>query len=402
MAKILYIHQYFETPDESGRTRSYWFAKKLVEAGHSVTIVTSMHAHSKRKEGVYSIDGIKVRYVKNAYDNSMSVMAKVWSFIKFMLVSTRICLKEKDVDLVYATSTPLTVGIPAMVRKWFKKTPYIFEVRDLWPEFPIQVGAIKNSLLIKVLLILEKEIYFQSSHIIALSPGMQEGVLNTGVSRDKVSVIPNMSKPDLFYPRPCNDDVLQKYNIDLKGFNLIHFGTMGVANGLTYIIDAAEVLKKQNVDDVQIYFAGKGAMEAELKMRCQEKNLDNVHFLGYMNTYEISEVVNCCDATITTFKNLPILQTNSPNKLFDSLSAGKPCIVNSAGWTKDLVEEAKCGFYVNPEEPSDLAARLVDVKENQMALRDMGRRARELALNKYDKALLSDQFLTIIEAKLNG
>ncbi len=401
MAKILYIHQYFETPEESGRTRSYWFAKKLVEAGHAVTIITSMHAHSKRKEGVYQIDGFTVKYVKNTYDNSMSIPAKLWSFIRFMVASSIICLKEKQVDLLYATSTPLTVGIPALLRKVFKKTPYIFEVRDLWPEFPIQIGAIKNKLLIKALRYLEKKIYKNAVHIVALSPGMRDGVVSTGIRKEKISVIPNMSKPDIFYPRPLNEKVVKKYGFASKDFKVIHFGTMGIANGLDYIIDAAEILKVNKVDNVHFYFAGQGAMESRLKKECETRSLDKVHFLGYMNTFEISEVVNCCDLTITTFENLPVLQTNSPNKLFDSLSAGKPCVVNSAGWTKDLVEEAACGVYVDANQPEELANKVIELKSKKDILKSMGENARSLSLSRYDKALLCEQFLEVMESHLD-
>lgn len=395
---ILYIHQYFETPEESGRTRSYWFAKKLLEAGHKVLVITGTHSHSRRVAGVYNIEGIEVRYLSNAYDNKMSVTKKVLSFLKFMLLSTKYVMKESEVNLVYATSTPLTVGIPALLRKWIKGTPYIFEVRDLWPEFPIQIGVIKNRLLIRLLRIMERTIYKNAKHVVALSPGMSEGVIKAGIAENSVTVIPNMSKPDLFFPRPHNQKVKEKYGLESSDLKVIHFGTMGVANGLEYIIDAAEVLQEKQITGVQIYFAGKGAMENKLKEICQRKRLKNVHFLGFMNTYEISDVVNCCDVTLTTFKDIPILQTNSPNKLFDSFSAGKPSIVNSAGWTKDLVENAECGLFVNPKDPERLAQALIELMGNPLLVNQMGANARELALKVYDKSILSSHFLAVIEA----
>ena len=140
--KIVYIHQYFCTPEEPGGTRSYWFARELVKRGHEVVMVTSTNvAHPEA--GRVVIDGIEVEYVKNEYSNYFSPWKKVWSFVKFMRSSIKQASKEKNVDVVYATSTPLTVGIVALWLKWRKKWKYIFEVRDLWPEFPIQVGAIK-------------------------------------------------------------------------------------------------------------------------------------------------------------------------------------------------------------------------------------------------------------------
>lgn len=399
--KVLYIHQYFETPEESGRTRSYWFAKELVRRGFEVSVITSMHSHSKRKAGVYDIEGIKVTYLENSYDNAMSIGSKIWSFLRFMFMSSWVCLRMKNVDLVYATSTPLTVGIPALLRKWLRGTPFIFEVRDLWPEFPIQVGAIKNKGVINILRWVEKLIYSNSRHIVALSPGMKDGVISTGVYDGKVSVIPNMSKPDLFYPRECDEQVTRKFGLEKNDFKVIHFGTMGVANGLEYIIHAAHNLHKSKVENIQFYFAGKGAMEEKLIAMVQEFGMNNVHFLGYMNTYEISEIVNCCDVSITSFADLPVLETNSPNKLFDSLAAGKAVIVNSAGWTKTLVEEANCGVYVDVKHPEQLADALLNLSQSLDEVTEMGNNARKLALKKYDKELLVDSFATIVENELS-
>lgn len=400
--KILYIHQYFETPEESGRTRSYWFAKELVRKGYDVNVITSMHSHSKRTAGVYDIEGIKVTYLENSYDNTMSIGSKVWSFLRFMFMSSWVCLRMKNVDLVYATSTPLTVGIPALVRKWLKGTPFVFEVRDLWPEFPIQVGAIKNKGVISVLRWMEKLIYSNSRHVVALSPGMKDGVVSAGVPDTKVTVIPNMSKPDLFYPHECDKQVACKYRLEKQNFNVIHFGTLGVANGLEYIIHAAYKLHKSEVANIQFYFAGMGAMEEKLTSMVQEFGMNNVHFLGYMNTYEVSEIVNCCDITVTSFADLPVLETNSPNKLFDSLAAGKAVIVNSAGWTKTLVEEAKCGVYVDVNHPEQLSEALVNLSQSPDMVAEMGRNARNLALMKYDKELLVESFAAIIENELKN
>ena len=142
---------------------------------------------------------------------------------------------------------------------------------------------------------------------------------------------------------------------------------------------------------------GSGATEPLLKQLVEDYKLNNVKFLGKHNMFIVSEVVNCCDATITSFMNLPILRTNSPNKLFDSLSAGKPIIVNSSGWTKQMVEDANCGFYVDPEKPEDLASRLIDCKEDKRQLKIWGENARKLSVEKYDKSLLTAQIANVLE-----
>ncbi len=397
--KIIYIHQYFVTPAEPGGTRSYWFAKELINSGHEVTMITSTNT-SHPLPGRFNIDGINVIYVKNDYSNYFSPFRKIISFLKFFIKSILKASKEKQVDLVFATSTPLTVGAIALWLKRLKHWNYVFEVRDLWPEFPIQIGAIKNRLLIRILKRLEKNIYKNAEHIIALSPGMQNGILNCEIPKNKVSMIPNMSKPDIFYPRKISEKIAKDFLIDTSKFNVIHFGSMGVANGLTYIIETAKYLKTVGNEDIRFIFLGDGATQPTLKQLVNEYNLSSVCFLGNHEMSLTSEIVNCCDLSVVSFLNIPILYTNSPNKLFDSLSAGKPLVVNSAGWTKDLVEKNECGFYVNPNDPQDFADKLLKYKEEKILLKKWGENARSLSISSFDKSILTKRFVDIINSVL--
>ncbi len=393
--KVLYIHQYFTTPSEPGGTRSYWISRELVKRGHEVTMITSAKKGMEACEK--DIDGIHVVYMENDYSNYMSPFRRAWSFVSFLRKSIRIGCQQKGVDIVFATSTPLTIGYVAMRLKAKKHWKYVFEVRDLWPEGLIQIGAIKNPILIWVLRKLEKLIYDKAEHIIALSPGMADGVINVGTPPSKVSMIPNMSKPDKFYPRRPNLEIADKFGIDMTKFNVIHFGAMGPSNGLSYIIESAKCLQDKCDNSIQFVFLGDGLQQPMLKKMTEEYHLRNVSFLGNHKMEIVSEIVNCCNASITSFLNIPITQTNSPNKLFDSLSAGKPIIVNSAGWTKDLVEKESCGFYVDPEKPDELAEKLLEIKDNEELLRKWGENSRRLSLEVYDKDILSAKVADVLE-----
>lgn len=391
--KIVYIHQYFKTPSEPGGTRSYWMAKQLIKNGHEVIIITSKAMVGKNTEEK-NIDGIKVVYINEYYNQKMTVFKRLKVFLKFSYKSTYEAFKQRNTDLVIATSTPLTIGIPALFLKWFKKTPYIFEVRDLWPEVPIQMGAIKNLILIWLTRLFEKIIYKNAKHVITLSPGMQQGVVKY-IPIDKTSMIPNMAKKDEFWPREKDFNFMKRLGLNTKSFKLIHFGSLGTANGAFTIIESAKLLK--NNDDFEFIFIGGGSTELELKDLCTKYNLKNVHFLGSFSLYKTSEIVNLCDVSIVSFLDLPILHTNSPNKLFDSLSAGKPIIVNSAGWTKDLVEKHSCGFYVNPNYPVDLVNKLSQLKDNTDMMKLMSENGRLLAETVYDKSILCNEFLKVIK-----
>lgn len=394
---ILYIHQYFNTPQEPGGTRSYWISQELIRRGHQVTMITATNAKLHPTPCEMDVDGIHVIYVKNEYSNYMSALRKVLSFINFVRRAIKAGKQVKDVDLVYATSTPLTVGYIAMQLKKKRGWRYVFEVRDLWPEFPIQIGAIKNKLAIKYLRGLERRIYKKSEFVVALSPGMQEGVIDVGMPENKTAMIPNMSKPDKFYPHEKNVEISKQFGIDLTKFNVVHFGSMGKANGLQYIIEAARCLKEKRDDSIRFIFLGFGATEPVIKKLSEDYCLNNVQFLGNHPMSTVAEVVNCCDASITTFLPLPILKTNSPNKLFDSLSAGKPIIVNSAGWTKDLVEKEDCGFFVDPERPEELAVKLLEIKDNKEQLERWGDNSRKLSLEVFDKNILAAKVADVLE-----
>lgn len=393
MKHILYIHQYFKTPNEPGGTRSYWIARKLIEHGYKVTMLTSSSSIEKKVEKK-DIDGISVIYLKVPYDQNMGVFKRLLSFARFMILSTYHSYKVPNKDLVISTSTPLSVGFPALLLKKIKKVPYVFEVRDLWPEVPIQMGAVNNKLAIKFLRKFEKIIYENSLHVVALSPGMKDGVLQH-IDESKVTVIPNMSKIDEFWPREKNIDMMKTFNLDLDSFKVIHFGALGLANGAHYILDAAKTLK--NKPEIVFLFVGGGSMESELVKFCNENQLSNVKFLGRFSMKDTSEIVNFSDVSMVSFLDIPILYTNSPNKLFDSLSAAKPIIVNSAGWTKDLVEDNGCGYYVNPKNPNELVETLLFLKSNPKIVLEKGKLSRKLAESKYDKSILCEEFAQLIK-----
>jgi glycosyltransferase involved in cell wall biosynthesis len=392
---ILYIHQYFKTPNEPGGTRSYWIAKELIKSGHQVTMLTTSSSINRKVERK-NIDGIDVIYLKIPYDQKMGIFKRLLSFVSFMFKSTWIAFKQKKINLVIATSTPLTVGFPALILKKFKRIPYVFEVRDLWPEVPIQMGAIKNKILIKLLNWFEKTIYKNAVHVIALSPGMMDGVVKKLKSDSKVSMIPNMAKIDEFYPRPKSKESFIKYNLNESTFKAIHFGSLGLANGAEYIIEAAKSCKEDKT--IEFIFIGGGSTEESLKNLCKSYGLENVKFLGAFSMKDTSEIVNICDVSVVTFSNIPILYTNSPNKLFDSLSAGKPIIVNSPGWTKDLVEKERCGFYSDINNSVELIDKINILRMNSELFEEYSLNSRKLAENTFDKSILTVQFCDVIKS----
>ncbi len=388
---ILYLHQYFNTPEQPGSTRSYWLAKELQKDGHNITIITSTKTYLQKK--TIEIEGIKVVYLRVKYDQKMSFLRRLFSFFMFVYKCSVEALINKRYDLVIATSTPLTIGIPALILKYIKHTPFIFEVRDLWPEVPIQMGIIKNKILINFTKRFEKLIYQNAIHVIALSPGMEEGVLKY-IENDKVSVIPNMSKIDEFYPRYKSLDLMSKLKLKSESFKIIYFGAMGLSNGLETILDSIKLF--QNDSNFEFIFLGDGSEKIFLQTYAKKNTIENIYFFDSLPMKMTSEIVNFCDIVLVSFLDLPILYTNSPNKLFDALSAGKPIIVNSAGWTKKLVEDNLCGFYVDPNIAEDLKDKINFLYNNKKIFNQYCVNSRNLAITKFDKSLLCKDYVKII------
>ncbi len=398
---IIYIHQHFKTPADAGGTRSFFISKELIKNGHKVTMIAARPEGQQEAVVHKQVEGIDAIYIRNPYSNRMGVIQRAKSFFRFMWKATRVLFRQNNVDLVIATSTPLTIGVPALLYKKLKGIPYVFEVRDLWPEVPIQMGALKNSLLRKTALMLEKKIYKHAAHIVALSPGMKEGVVKVLGKEDKVSIIPNMAKPDRFWRREPDTKLLKEFSLQEDSFKVIHFGAMGIANGLDYIVDAAKLVQQQSDANIEFVFLGDGAVVDSLKQRAAEEKINNVVFIPKKPMDVTSAIVNLCDISLVTFLNLPILYTNSPNKLFDSLAAGIPVVVNSDGWTRNMVEENHCGAYVDPQKPEELAALAIKWSKEPERMKILGINGRRLAETTYDKKILCRSFADIVNKQAN-
>jgi len=397
--RVLYIHQYFCTRAGRSGTRSYEFARHLVRHGHRVTMLTSTSDLSDvrlapgQTIGRSNVEGIDVVAVGVGYSQHMGAVGRVWSFVRFMAVSAWIACREPRHDVVIATSTPLTVGVPGLLASLVHRIPLVFEVRDLWPEAPIQLGVIRHPITIAFLRAFERLVYRRSAHVIALSPGMRDGVLATGLAPARVSVIPNCSDLDLFQPGAADPELVEALEVGGR-FVVGYAGSLGAANDVDVLLDAAVRLRERAA--VAFLVLGQGSQEPELRARVAALGLDNVHFLGSVSRQEVASVLAVFDVALVLFKNLPVLATNSPNKLFDALAAGRPLLVNSDGWTRRLVEDHGVGRYAEPGSGASLAAEIVWLHEHPEERRAMGRRARTLAEAQFDRARLAAQFESVL------
>lgn len=388
--KILYVHQYFKTPQEGGAIRSYYLGRGLVENGFEVEMITT---HNEKDYRLVNVDGIKVHYLPIPYSNAMSMLKRMVSFLAFVRHSRKIIKRINGVDLAYVTSTPLTVGL---IGRWMKKKlgiPYIFEVRDLWPIAPIEVGAIKGRLLKKWLFRQEKKIYQSAERIVALSPGMSDWIKKV-VPEKKVYIIPNMADCQFFTKEIKNPKLVEFYHAN-EPFVITYFGSIGTTNHLEFFLDIAEKSLEKGLD-VNFKIVGDGGRLSDIKLSAYLRKLSNVDFIRHQNKGGVRDILNISDATYVCFADLPVLATNSPNKLFDSLASGKLTIVNTPGWTKDLVEKYKCGFYTDPNDPENFLAQIKPFLKDRALLDTYKNNARQIAERHYSKKLQVRKLVGVI------
>ena len=408
---ILYIHQHFATPKGSTGTRSYEFARRWVKAGHKVTLITGNYdigglELDKALFQIQNVEGINIVVVGTKYSNKQTHLRRIISFLSFCLFSIYAGLRTKKIDIIYATSTPLTVGIPAIVLKLLKRIPFVFEVRDQWPEIPIELSILKNKIMIKLLLWLEKIIYKQSSAIVTLSPGTADNIRKImcmdgsqiATTEIPITVIPNSSDIDFFRPDIDGSAVRKTHRWD-GNLVLLHFGAMGKANGLNFVIDAAQRLNSNA--DIRFVLAGDGYEKQILLEKAKTLELKNIDILDSMSKLEMSKFVAACDVAIVIVANHPILENNSANKFFDSLSAGKAVLLNYSGWQRKIIEDNDAGFGCSLSNLDEFVEKVLYLNSHRNLIEQMGQNARRVALEKFDRNKLAVQALSVLESTLN-
>jgi glycosyltransferase involved in cell wall biosynthesis len=302
-------------------------------------------------------------------------------------------------DVVFATSTPLTIAIPGVYAKRKLKVPLVFEVRDLWPELPIVMGAIRSPILKWLAKRLERYAYFNSEHVVGLSPGMSDGVVRTGYPKQKVSTIPNSCDLELFDPMCNSGEKFRNRFSWLKDRPLIIYaGTLGHINGVVYLANLAAQIERLN-PEVRFLVIGSGVDEDKVRNRAKELGVyeKNFFMLESIRKHEIPEVFAAATLSTSLFVDLPEMWANSANKFFDSLAAGKPVLINYGGWQKDIVVNRRIGEVLPPLPDEQAAKQVVDLLSNSKRLEEYSYNSRRLAEERFSRDLLAKQLIQVLE-----
>lgn len=403
--KVLYFHQHFTIPTQAGGTRSYEFAQHLIQRGHSVTMVcgeaATLDLPCTKDKTVRRgfIDGIDVIQIVLPYSNKDSIAKRTWTFFKFAWKGIYIAFKE-DYDLLFATSTPLTAGVPGIIMKIFRKKKFVFEVRDLWPELPKALGM-KNPFLLWGMNLLEWLSYYYADGCIGLSPGICAGIKKRLVKEKPLIMIPNGCDLELFKPGI-------RTNLKLSGINpsdkvAVFTGAHGIANGLDAVLDAAVELKKMDRNDIIIVFIGDGKMKGHLKERAQKEKLNNCLFYDPIPKKELNKIIASVDLGLMVLANVPAFYYGtSPNKFFDYISSGLPVLNNYPGWIADMISKNKLGIVVPPNDPHAFALGLISIMDDDSFRIECGKNARRFAEKNFSREKLGMNFVNFLEKIYEG
>lgn len=400
--KVIYFHQHFSTPALGGGTRSYEFSKKMIAKGHEVTMVCGemmkLNLSSTGVKGVFrgNVDGIDVIQIALPYSNNDGLLKRAFTFVRFAWKGVRLALTEKY-DLLFATSTPLTAGIPGIVAKCFRHKAFVFEVRDLWPELPKALG-VKNPFLLWGMSLLEWMSYHAADACIGLSPGICDGIIRRSQKGKRVIMIPNGCDLDIFKPENKGKFVMN----DIKTTDKVALfaGAHGIANGLDAVLDAASELKMEGRDDIVFLFIGEGKMKKSLMKRVEDEGLDNCRFLSPMSPKNgLDKLMASVDIGMMILANFPVFYYGtSPNKFFDYISSGLPVLNNYPGWLADMIQENRCGVVISPNDPKAFARGIVKLLDDPESCKEFGMNARKLAEREFDREKLGNRFVDFLES----
>lgn len=404
--RILYLCQVFETIRDAGSERHFYFCKYALTKGHHATAITSNVDYKNARvkipgascSVVQNVEGIDIHYVYSYANMRGSFIKRFYYYLTYFFSSIAEALKIKKPDVIYAVSTPLTVGLLGYIVSRLRGVPFVFEVTDLWPEAAVECGVVKNKGLIKLAHWLAMFCYRKSSHIVGLGRSICDAIIAKGIDKEKVSLITNGVDLSLFVSQSIDDakriTIRNHYGFGNK-FVVMYMGAHGAYNALDTIIDAALVLK----NDPRFLFVliGDGDEKPKLQKRVSDNHLANVIFLPPMPRAESPGMLSAADAFVLPNRKGEFFKGNLPNKLFDFLASARPIVVAGAGETPEVVMAAGAGKCGPPEDSQSMANGLIELAEMPAEARmAIGNKGRDYVFAHYDRDMLSRKFLSVI------
>lgn len=399
---VLLIHQGFVAPNDAGGTRHFELGRRAIEQGHQFTVVasdvryfTGQRVNRGRKlDSEEVVEGIRVIRAYTYPSLHGGFIGRLVSFISFAFTSVWAALRVAEIDVVMGTSPPIFQAASAGLVAALRRRPFLLEIRDLWPEFIIDMGSLKNPVLIRVSRWLEHFLYRRATHLLVNSPAYVDYLKQKGMPAEKITLLPNGVDPAMFDPAADGAVVRRKLNLNGK-FVVVYAGVMGPANNLEVLLDAAAELRA----DERIFFllVGDGRTRKRLEAQAESLQLENVSFVGAQPKAEMRYFLASADACVAILQDIRMFRMTYPNKVFDYMAAGRPIVLAIDGVIREVVDAAQAGIFVPPGDAKSLAAAVRYLADHRDEREAMSRRARSYVESHFNRADQSRQFTTLLE-----
>ena len=400
--KILLINQAFVSPDEPGHTRHFEMAQYLRACGHELVIVASdlnyqTGQRTVERAGLFAeqmIDGVRIlrAYIFPALHRSY--FWRIISFLSFMFTSMWTAFTVKNVDIIMGTTPPIFQAVSAWFVALIRRKPFLLEVRDLWPEFGVSMGVLKNPIVIALARWLENFLYARATHILVNSPAYKEYMLGKGVSENKITYIPYGTDVDMFNPDLDGSPVRKKFGLENK-FVVLYAGALGQANDIDTILRAAERLNHES--QIRFVLFGDGKERARLESESKRMNLTNVIFAGVCPKKEMPLVIASSDVCLAILQDVPMFRTTYPNKVFDYMAAARGTVLVIDGVVREVIESSGGGVFVSPGNEEQLAKTIHELLNDPQRVKQMGLNARAYLVKHLDRRDKLNETLALLE-----
>ena len=398
---VLLIHQAFVSPAEAGGTRHFELGQNLLKKGHRFTIVASDVSYLTGKSMIeqkkwiteQNFQGIRILRAYTYPSVHSNFVWRVFSFLSFMVSSVFAGLKAGPVDLVMGTSPPIFQAVSAWLIALLRRRPFLLEIRDLWPEFAVDMGVLTNPLLIKLSRWLEKFLYAQADHILVNSPAYRDYISKKNIPSRKISLIANGVDPALFNANINGTEIRNELGLT-DCFVVTYAGALGMANDIGTVLRAANRLR--NHDTIRFLLVGDGKERLNLEKTAHEMKLNNVVFTGSRPKTDMPMILAGSDACLAIIMDIPMFRTPYPNKVFDYMAAEKPTILAIDGVIRNVIENAHGGIFVKPGDDEALAAAVLRLQSEPDTVKAMGSAARDYVVKHFNRNDQAEEFVKLV------
>lgn len=409
--RILFLSHYFPPEGNAPASRTYALCRRWVALGHQVCVITCTPnapsgivypGYRNRPCQRELVDGIQVVRPWVYLAANRGTWRRILNYISYMLSATfvALCVRYRP-DVVIATSPQFFCAWAGVFVSRLRRRPLIVEIRDIWPESIVAVGAMGNRRILRLLEWLERRMYAAATHIVTVGEGYRERLIERGVPAERISVIPNGVDRELFWPRASNDRLRSDLGLT-NAFVCAYVGTIGMAAGLSVVLRAARILKERGRDDIKFLLIGDGARRDELEQEATAGNLTNIVFTGRQNKDRIPDFLSVADSCLVHLRKAKTFRSVLPSKIFEAAAMAKPIILGVQGYAERLVSEFGAGLCIEPDNGSALADAVEALADDRELCAALGRSGHENIVHRFDRDRLAVEYLDIITGVFGG